>query len=311
MANTRVLQETAVRYFLEVVRRGSITEAALTLNVASSAISRQISRLEDELDTPLFERISRGMKPNAAGELLAAHALRAQLETERIGNELLALKGLRRGEVKLASTEGFALDFLPAAIEHFRKQHSGIRFELSVGAAGDVAQAIREGSVDIGLTFTMAPDRDIKVEYAQRAPILAVMHPHHPLAGRKQVVLSELAGYPLALPKKNITMRRLIDACCSRKNLLLEATLSSDSINALLGFALAGDGVTFAVGLSIRKMVQNGQLVALPIRDRDMNTLQMEIQSLSGRTLPQAARAFLNTLTTCASTDNALLEGNG
>lgn len=301
MANIRVLQETSIRYFLEVVRRGSITEAALTLNVASSAISRQIARLEDELDTKLFERISRGMRPNAAGELLAAHALRAQLETERIGNELLALKGLRRGEVKLASTEGFALDFLPRAIEHFRRKHSGIRFQLSVGNAGDVAQAIREGTVDIGLTFTMAPDRDIKVEYAQSAPILAVMHPKHPLAGRKQVVLSELVGYPLALPKKSITMRRLIDACCSRKNLLLEPTLSSDSINALLGFALAGDGIAFAAGLPIRKMIRNGVLVALPIRDRDMNTLQMEIQSLSGRTLPEAARAFLNTLITRAS----------
>ena len=48
-------------------------------------------------------------------------------------------------------------------------------------------------------------------------------------------------------------------------------------------------------------MIQNGVLVALPIRDRDMNTLQMEIQSLSGRTLPEAARAFLNTLITRAS----------
>jgi len=290
-----------VRYFLEVVRRGSITEAAQTLNVASSAISRQIARLEDELDTQLFERVSRGMKPNAAGELLAAHALRAQLETERVGNELLALKGLRRGEVKLASTEGFALDFLPTAIEHFRRRHGGIRFQLSVGSAGDVAQAIREGAVDIGLTFTMAPDRDIKVEYAQSAPILAVMHPTHPLATRKQVVLSELTAYPLALPQKNITMRRLIDACCSRKNLLLEPTLSSDSINALLGFVLAGDGVGFSAGLPIRKLIQNGLLAALPIRDRDMNTLQLEIQSLSGRTLPQAARAFLNTLITKAS----------
>jgi DNA-binding transcriptional LysR family regulator len=303
MTNTRVLQETAVRYFLEVVRRGSITEAALTLNVASSAISRQIARLEDELDTPLFERLSRGMRPNAAGELLAAHALRAQLETERIGNELLALKGLRRGEVKLVSTEGFALDYLPMAIEHFRRQHSGIRFQLSVGSAADVAQAIRAGAVDIGLTFTIAPDRDIKVEYAQSAPILAVVNPRHPLATRKQVVLSELIGYPLALPQKNITMRRLIDACCSRKNLLLEPALSSDSINALLGFVLAGDGVGFSAHLPIRKLIQTGLLVALPIRDRDMNTLQMEIQSLSGRTLPQAARAFLNTLITRAGDD--------
>jgi DNA-binding transcriptional LysR family regulator len=303
MTNTRILQETAVRYFLEVVRRGSITEAALTLNVASSAISRQIARLEDELDTPLFERVSRGMKPNAAGELLAAHALRAQLETERIGNELLALKGLRRGEVKLVSTEGFALDYLPQAIAHFRRQHGGIRFQLSVGSALEVAEAIRAGAVDIGLTFTMAPDRDIKVEYSQSAPILAVVNPQHPLAGRKQVGLSELIGYPLALPQKNITMRRLIDACCSRKNLLLEPALSSDSINALLGFVLATDGVGFSAHLPIRKLIENGLLVALPIRDRDMNTLQMEIQSLSGRTLPQAARAFLNTLVTLANGD--------
>lgn len=301
--HTRVLQETAVRYFLEVVRRGSITEAAVTLNVASSAISRQIARLEAELDTPLFERVSRGMRPNAAGELLAAHALRMQLEAERIGNELAALKGLRRGEVKLACTEGFALDFVPTAIEHFSQQHKGIRFELSVGNAVHVAQKVREGAVDLGLTFTMAPDADIKVEFAQRAPIMAVMRPDHPLAQRKQVSLSELAPYPLAMPQKTVTMRRLIDACCSRRNVLLEPTFSADSISALLCFVMAGEGVGFSAALPIRKMVQAGLLAALPIRDKDMNTLQLEIQSLSGRTLPNAARAFLNTLIARASRD--------
>lgn len=299
--HTRVLQETAVRYFLEVVRRGSITEAAASLNVASSAISRQISRLEDELDTQLFDRVSRGMKPNAAGELLAAHALRMQLEADRIGNELLALKGLRRGEVKLACTEGFALEFVPAAIEQFRRQHAGIRFQLSVGNAVHVAQQIREGAVDLGLTFTIAPDPDIKVEFAQSAPILAMMRPDHELAHRKQVVLSELAAYPLAMPQKNITMRRLIDACCSRRNILLEPVLAADSISALLCFVMAGNGIGFSAGLPIRKLVQAGQLVALPIKDKDMNSLQLEIQSLSGRTLPQAARAFLNALTTRAT----------
>lgn len=294
--HTRVLQETAVRYFLEVVRRGSITEAAATLNVASSAISRQIARLEDELGTQLFDRVSRGMKPNVAGELLAAHALRMQLEAERIGNELEALKGLRRGEVKLACTEGFALEFVPAAIEQFRRLHSGIRFQLTVGNAAHVAQQIREGAVDLGLTFTMTPDPDIKVEFAQGAPIMAVMRPDHELAQRKQVVLSELAAYPLAMPQKNITMRRLIDACCSRRNLLLEPALSADSISALLCFVMSGNGIGFSAGLPIRKLVQAGQLAALPIRDKDMNSLQLEIQSLAGRTLPQAARAFLETL---------------
>ena len=126
MANTRVLQETAVRYFLEVVRCGSITKASEKLNVASSAVSRQIARLEEELGTPLFDRHARGTVPNAAGELLAAYALRMQLETERIGNELLALKGLRRGDVKIACNSGFAVHFVPTLVESFRRQHPGI-----------------------------------------------------------------------------------------------------------------------------------------------------------------------------------------
>jgi DNA-binding transcriptional LysR family regulator len=296
MINTRVLQETGVRYFLEVVRRGSITEAAATLNVASSAISRQIARLESELDTVLFDRVARGMKPNAAGELLAAYALRMQLETERIGNEILALKGLQRGEVKLVSTAGFAVDFLPGVIEDFRRSHSGIHFQLSVGSAAHVARLLREGEADIGLTFALAPEPDIKVEYSQSAPILAVMSTRHPLAARKHVALAELIAYPIALPQKKITMRRLIDACCSKKNLLIEPVFSSDSIDAILSFVNAGGGIAFSAELPIRKLLMNGQLAAVPIKDRDMNALQMEIQSLSGRTLSQAAKAFLNSL---------------
>ena len=134
---------------------------------------------------------------------------------------------------------------------------------------------------------------------------MAVMRPDHELAHRRQVTLSELAPYPLAMPQKNITMRRLIDACCSRRNVLLEPTMAADSISALLCFVMSGNGIGFSAALPIRRLVREGQLVALPIRDKDMNTLQLEIQSLAGRTLPDAARAFLNTLIARASTPHA------
>jgi DNA-binding transcriptional LysR family regulator len=77
---------------------------------------------------------------------------------------------------------------------------------------------------------------------------------------------------------------------------LLEPTLSADSISALLCFVMSGQGIGFSAALPIRKLVRAGQLAALPIRDKDMNTLQLEIQSLVAALLPNAARAFLNTL---------------
>lgn len=84
MSSKKILQEPAARYFLEVVRSGSISEAASRLNVASSAISRQIAKLEASLDTLLFERKARGMQPSTAGELLAAYALRVQMDSDRL-----------------------------------------------------------------------------------------------------------------------------------------------------------------------------------------------------------------------------------
>lgn len=305
MINTKILQETAVRYFLEVVRQGSITKAAEKLNVASSAVSRQIARLEEELDTPLFDRRARGTIPNAAGEMLASCALRMQLETDRIGNELMALKGLRRGEVRIASTTGFSIHFLPHLIARFRAQHAGIHFQMSVGSSSDVANRILEGESDVGITFTLSSTRGIKVQYANVTPIYAIMLPSHPLAALQQVTLSDLAAHPLAMPAKKIAMRQLIDLSCARKHLILDPALTSDSMEAMINFVLAGGGIAFSAELPVRHLLREGKLKAVSIRGRDLAPFQLEVQTLAGRVLPRAVQAFLDNLIGAISGEDA------
>lgn len=124
------MHTTTLRYFLAVARLGSITGAAQQLHVAASAISRQIANLEAELNCVLFERRPRGMALSPAGELLADHARRVLLNSEQIAAEIRELHGPTRGLLRIASSEGFALDVLPRAIASFRTQYPGIRFEL-------------------------------------------------------------------------------------------------------------------------------------------------------------------------------------
>ena len=238
----RVLQETAMRYFLEVVRTGSIKDAALKLNVASSAVSRQIARLEAELDTLLFERRSRGMVPNAAGELLAAHARRVQQDIERVTGEINSLRGLRTGRVRIVSVEGFAYDFIPTLIAQFRERYAGIRFDLDVCSQGDVARRVRDGEADIGITLSSVPEAGIRVELRYPSPVLAVMASDHPLAGQRQVSFSQVTAYPLALPLKNSSLRHLLDISCSRQGLRYTPVLQSNHADALVSFAAAGGG---------------------------------------------------------------------
>lgn len=296
MANTRILQETAVRYFLAVVKCGSITKAAETLNVASSAVSRQVARLESELGTPLFDRLARGTVPNAAGELLASYALRMQLETDRIGNELMALNGLRRGEVKLACTTGFSIHFLPTLIERFRRRHTGIHFHMSVGSFTEVADRVLAGEADIGLTFTLSATRGIKIQHAEPAPIFAIMLPSHSLASSQQVTLADLAAHPLAMPAKKIAMRQLIDMCCASKKLVIDPALTSDSLEAMINFVLAKGGIAFSAELPVRHLVKEGRIRAIPIRARDLPPFQLEVQTLAGRILPRAVQGFVDML---------------
>jgi len=292
-ANLRVLQEVALRYFMEVVRAGSVTEAASRLDVAPSAVSRQIGRLERELDTMLFERKARGMTPNAAGELLAAHARRAWLDVERVADEILALRGLRTGEVRIAATEGFAHEFLPSVVIGFQKAWPGIRFAIDMFAQAEVARRVRDGEVDIGVTVSLSSERGLKVEHRHPSPIMAVMAIDHPMAVRRLVSLAQVTAYPLALPSKVSTLRQLLDISCSRQGLLCNEVITSNHLYPLINYVSESQAITFCGEAALRRRLVEGRITAVPLRDREMNERHFEVQTLAGRHLPEAVRTFV------------------
>jgi DNA-binding transcriptional LysR family regulator len=292
----RVLQEAALRHFLEVVRTGSVTAAAERLNVAPSAVSRHIARLESELDTLLFERRARGMVPNAAGELLAAHAKRAWQDIERVTDDIQALRGLQTGRVRIASTEGFASEFIPNLIADFQREYAGIRFVLDVCMQAEIPQLVRDGDVDIGVTLSTSSERHINVELRHPSPILAIMAKDHPLAARRQLALSQLIGYPMALPGPYSTLRQLFDISCSRQGLQCEPAFLSNRLDAMISFAAAGGGIALSGEAALRTRLMAGLVVGVPLRDREMNERHFEVQTMAGRTLPGACRAFLEHL---------------
>lgn len=293
---SQYLQDTALRYFLEVVRCGSISEASQRLNVASSAISRQISSLEEMLDTVLFERRPRGMVLSAGGEMLAAHAQKVALEADRVIADLLALKGLRSGRIRVAASEGFGIDFLPRVIRAFQERYPAILFQVYVGPPATVSRQIREGNADVGVTFNRLPEPDIKIVHQQPGLVLLLMRNGHPLSRFKSVTLSQLRPYPLALPDPHTTLRQLFDLACSRQQLVFEPVLTSNYIQTLHNYLLEGDALSITGEVTVRYRIAKGELAMVPIRDLALNGRYVEVQTLSGRTLPRIVEIFLDYL---------------
>lgn len=290
------LQDTALRYFLEVARSGSVSEAATRLNVSPSAVSRQVAALEDLLGVPLFDRRPRGMAPSAAGELLAAHARRGALEADRVVSDIQALQGLRTGLVRICSSAGFAIEFLPRVMAQFRLQYPGIQFHLRVASPAAVTVAVLNGDADIGLTYSRSAERDITVQHRQAAPVIAIMRPDHPLARAHSVTLAQMHAYPIALPERDNTVRQLFDIGCSQRGLVFEPALVCNHFETLMHFVLHGGGLSISGEVTVRDRVLRGELHAAQIREPGMGARAAELQTLSGRTLPAAVRMFLEFL---------------
>ncbi|EQD84856.1 LysR family transcriptional regulator [Saccharopolyspora erythraea D] len=284
---------TSLRYFLEVARTGSISEASERLHVATSAISRQITKLEQEVGAPLFERQPRGMVLSEAGEILAAYARRSALEAEQVLADVHGVEALHRSTVKLASSEGFARDFLPAAITTFREKHPGVRFRLDVTGPAAATQQVKDGTADLSVTYSLGPEEGIKVEYSQQQPVYALMPDDHPLAHREDVELADLLEYPLALMEEGTTIRQLFDVCVALEGLSFEPALVSNYSGALQSFAQLRGGVSLVGPLTVRRRLDADRLAIVPISNPELSRRSMQIQSMARRALPAAVKAFL------------------
>jgi DNA-binding transcriptional LysR family regulator len=286
----------SLRYFATVARRGSIREAAEELHVAQSALSRQIQKLEQEFGVPLFQRHARGVELTSAGEIFLRHARSSLRQTERVRSELDALKGLRRGTITIQSIESLVPGVLPQAILRFRARHPGITFEVTVDRTDRIITAVREGRTDIGLAFYPPVEPDLTTVFKMREPLVALMSPRHPLAGRPKVSLADSVIYPIALPLKNSGSRVLIDIACKAAGIYMVPVLETNSIQFRVQFVQVDNGITFHSRLSARDSLRTGDLVAVPIRDRIVNTATIDAVTHASRELPLAAEEFLRFL---------------
>jgi DNA-binding transcriptional LysR family regulator len=289
---TPTLHGIALRYFVEVARTGSISDASARLHVAVSAISRQIAKLEDDLGAPLFERRPRGMALSEAGGRLLAFAQRSLLEAEHVMKEIGGLNALHGSLIKIASSEGFAADFLPAAMAAFQARFPGVDFTLSVVTPGEATRRVRDGDADLALTFSLAPEKGVKVEHTERAPVLALLRADHPLGSRAKLSLADVQPYPLVLPEPGTTIRQLIDIACALEGLLLEPALTSNNSGAMYRYAQKSGAVMFTGELSVRDRYRADGFVMIALSNPQLRQRNIQVQTMAGRELPASVRAF-------------------
>jgi len=266
-----MLHHRLLVYLDEVARCGTMRAASRKLNVASSAINRQILSLEGDLGTPIFERLPRKLRLTAAGEVLLKH-VRETLRSEQVMQARINdLTGLLWGRVSVATVGTVAAEVMPRVIADFRARYP--RCTVDVRVVGDPVLDVQEDEVDLGIGFDLATPAGIKMIFEVPVTLGAVVAPGHELAGRVSTTIAACAGYPLVLPNAAMSMRPLLDQAFDRYGGPLLPTIETNSIELMKKAVQLGQGVAFLTPLNVAAEREGGQLIYVPLRESGMKTL--------------------------------------
>lgn len=288
------MQNLAARYFYEVAVTGSLSAASASLHVAVSAISRQITALEEDVGAALFVRSARGMVLTEAGKLLLSHVRRTQLETDAVLESIAALAGGSQSTIRIACTQGLANELVPRTMAEFGRLHPDIRFRIWVDSANQASQRVQAGEVDVAITFSTLPASGVHVLYTHSAPALAVMSKDHPLARRRRLDIRDLNGYPIALTDENTSTFRLYQLASNMAGIWKEPTVYSNYGEALHAYVRESQAILFASYVSIGPRLEAIKLVAIPLRNTEMRARTVQVQVMHGRILPHIVEKFVN-----------------
>lgn len=280
-----------LHYLDEVARIGSIRRAAERLHVAPSAVNRRIQDLEAELGAPLFERLPRGMRLTAAGELFVHYIRSRAAHLEQVRSEIEDLQGLRRGCVRIVVSQAAAATFLPERIAGFKKKHPLVEFRVQVGDHSRALDSLRTFESDLALIFHLTPEADIARLDEVVQPLCLMMHRDHPLAAHEgPVKLRQCLDYPLVLPERDIAGRQLLDTFLARRSIRLRPVIESNSFEFLLGYLRYEQALTFQIEIGATH--ESGELVSRQIEDRGFPSANLVLACLQARQLPVVAYAF-------------------
>lgn len=281
------------RYFAAVANAGSIRAASRELNVAASAISRQLLLLEAQLGIDLFDRHGRQLKLTSAGEVLLAGLRNANAQHETTMDQLAALRGLKRGRVRVATVESISASLLPALLIDFADAHPGIDISVTVAGSDAVTELVRQHDADIGFTFNPVSLEGLEVEFTRDMQLGAVMAPEHPLAKASKLSLADCLAYPVAWPSRGLSLRAILDRALGSRRTIPQMRIECNSLRLMAALARDGNCIAFQTEIGIEDDIAAGTLVLVPLVMRKLPLDQFMVVRRSGAKAGLAIEAFL------------------
>jgi LysR family nitrogen assimilation transcriptional regulator len=277
--------------FIRVAEHGSFSKAALVLEIAQPALSRQVRALEVELRENLLRRNGRGVTLTEAGARLLEHG-RGILE--KLAEARADLGGRRDeplGSIVVAMPPTLARLHTLALIRTFRAEMPKARLAIMEGFSVHIAEWLASGRADLALVYNPEPSAALEIEPLHDEALQLVSPvgtaPAAPLA------LADLPRYPLILPQRGHIFRKLMETSAAYAQVQLNVAWEVSSLPVILDLVTAGLGHAALGESSIRAFADSKRLAVTPFKDAEIKSTLCLVTPAQKRLTPLVSRTSM------------------
>jgi LysR family transcriptional activator of glutamate synthase operon len=284
----------ALRWFQLVADGTTVTEVSDVFGVSQPGVSRALARLEREVGAPLLRRSGRVLRMTHAGAAFKRHVdslVNALDDGMAAVDELVDPEG---GVVTLAFPLSLGTWLVPELVRRFRHAHPRVRMVLqrtAVGESGLVSQQLATRRADVELTAQRVAGQGIDWRRILVEPLVLAVATSHPLAGRSDVALAEIAGEPFVMRRGPSGMRTQTVDLCRRAGFEPEVAFEADDLPTVRGLVASGLGVAVVPAMGLPAPTTFARTRLLPLTDAGAQR-EVGVAWVAGRPLLPSAESF-------------------
>jgi DNA-binding transcriptional LysR family regulator len=236
-----------LQYFQTVARLEHMTKAAEELKIAQPSLSKTISRLEEDLGVPLFDRKNRQLHLNKYGELFLERVNHILLELEEGKRELAELA--ERGQTQITLAVSIPR-VLPELLSSFLKDFPDVKFQQVLESTSSMKHLLENAEIDFCISSVPIEGVDLIWEPLIREEVYLIVPPNHPLAQKEQVYLKEVKDEPFISMNTGFGFRNLTDAFCQEAGFIPNIAFEGDEPGVIGDLVRQGLGIAFIPAMS-------------------------------------------------------------
>jgi LysR family nitrogen assimilation transcriptional regulator len=231
-----------LEYFVHTAEMGSLSKAAIVLNIAQSALSRQIRLLEADLHVTLLLRNGRGVVLTEAGKRLFDHSIAILQLVSRVREDIDATRDEPVGSIVVGMPPTMGRMLTLPLVEGFKQVFPKARLAIVEGLSTHLAEWVSTGRVDIGVLHNPESQPSIEILPVLQEPLVLVSPADSTVARNTTINFSELVNYPLIVPERAHAIRKLIETQAALTGLKLQIAWEISSVRSILDLVRAGHG---------------------------------------------------------------------